>query len=70
MSWLSRLFQRAPKVPVDQIASALGSILARARDLNEYRAALAQAAQRGDLDGPFHTWKAANRRADDYIRHG
>jgi hypothetical protein len=70
MSWLSRLVSRGRKVPVEQLASVLERILETARDLAEYRAALMVAAQKGDLDAPFESWKAANRRAQDYIRHG
>lgn len=70
MSWLSRLLGRAPKIPLEQVGSVLGSILESARDLAEYRAAIMKAAARGDLDGPFHTWTAANRRARDFIDNG
>lgn len=70
MSWLSRLLSRGRKVPVEQITSVLGSILDRVRDVEEYRAAIAQAAARGDLDAAFHTFQAANRRARDYIENG
>ncbi len=70
MSWLSTLLSRGRKAPVEQIASALGTILEQARSLADYRAALAQAAARGDLDGAFHTFQAANRRARDFIENG
>lgn len=70
MSFLGRLFRRAQKLPLEQIGSALATILERARSLDDYRAELAKAAVRGDLDGPFHAFRAANRRARDYIENG
>lgn len=70
MSFIGRLFRRAQKLPLEQVGSALAMILERARDLGEYRAELVRAAQRGDLDGPFHAFQAANRRARDYIENG
>jgi hypothetical protein len=68
--WLSRILGRGRNVPVEQIAGAIGTILERVQSLQEYRAALAQAAARGDLDAAFNTFQAANRRARDFIENG
>jgi len=70
MSWLSRILGRSRQAPVDQIAGVINRILERADDIADYRRALIEAAQAGDLDGPFETFRAANRRARDYIENG
>ena len=71
MSWLRRIFKAVRRTPAEQVIAVIDKIIDLAGDSRErYRELITKAAAKGDLDGPFDAFVAANRRAKDYIEEG
>jgi len=75
MSWLRNILSRIGRSALTAVLERVAQRAAdRATNIDQYRKLLAEglarAAEEGDLDDTYNTFKAANRRAREYIDKG